>query len=151
MNSSRTRRITLLPLTLAATAMAALALTGCTSLQQTLQDEHSDTYPDSAALAADWDKTAPWLPEDASDISMHETVDGDPASLLVSTDTELDLTTCAEVDRQSAPTFAIEGAPDAYSIDTVFACGDWAVVPTDDGWYGWTPNHPDEKAASPAQ
>ncbi|RUQ98270.1 hypothetical protein [Labedella endophytica] len=149
MNSTRTRRTTL-SLTLATTAVAALALSGC-SLQQTLQKESSGTYADSAALSAEWDKTAPWLPADATDISVHESTEGDPASLLATSDTDLDLSKCAEVDRQSAPTFAIDGAPDAYKIDTVFACGDWAVAPTDDGWYGWTPNHPDEKAASPAQ
>ena len=150
MNSSRTRGATL-ALTLAATAVAALSLTGCTSIQQAIQDESSGTYADADALAENWNKTAPWLPDDASEISMHQTVNGDPASLLLTSDADLDLSQCAEVERQSAPTFAIEGAPNAYKIDTVYACGDWAVVPTDDGWYGWTPNDPDEKAASPAQ
>jgi hypothetical protein len=150
MNSTRTRRTTL-TLALAATAVSGLVLTGCTSIQQAIRDESSGTYADADALAENWNKSAPWLPDDASDISMHQTVNGDPASLLITSDADLDLAQCAEVERQSAPTFAIEGAPDAYKIDTVYACGDWAVVPTDDGWYGWTPNDPDEKAASPAQ
>lgn len=150
MNPSRTRGRTV-ALTLATTAVAALALTGCTSLQEAIRDESSGTYADAAALDAAWDKTAPWLPDDASGISMHQTVNGDPASLLIASDSDLDPTQCAEVDRQSAPTFTIDDAPNVFTIDTVYACGDWAVVPTDDGWYGWTPNDPDEKAASPAQ
>ena len=32
----------------------------------------------------------------------------------------------------------------------VFAGGTWSVVPTDAGWFGWTPNHPDEAAQSPS-
>lgn len=150
MNSTRTRGVTA-ALALAAAAAVSLSLTGCTSIQQMLQNESTGTYPDAAAVAADWDKTAPWLPADATDISVHESTKGDPATLLATSDSELDLSQCAEVPRQSAPTFAIDGAPNVYKIDTVYACGDWAVVPTDDGWYGWTPNHPDEKAASPAE
>lgn len=136
---------------LAATAVAALSLTGCSTLQQALQHESTARFADASALASDWDKTADWLPEDATAISVHESTDGAPASLLATSDAELDLTRCAEVERQSAPTFSIEDTPDVYTIDTVFACGDWAVVPTDDGWYGWTPNDPDERAASPAR
>lgn len=150
MNITRTRGARA-ALALAATTAVALSLTGCTSIQQMLQHESTGTFADTETLVADWDKTAPWLPADATDISVHESTDGDPASLVATSDAALDLSQCAEVDRQSAPTFAIDGTPNIYKIDTVYACGDWAVVPTDDGWYGWTPNDPDEKAASPAQ
>jgi hypothetical protein len=132
-----------------ATAVAASLLTGCSSIQQTLQHESTGAYADAAALTEGWDKTAPWLPDDATDISVHESTQGEPASLLARSDSDLDTSQCTQVDRQSAPTFAIDGAPDIFTIDRVFACGDWAVVTTDDGWYGWTPNDPDEKAASP--
>lgn len=39
-------------------------------------------------------------------------------------------------------------APDAYDADTVFACGDWSVIPTGDGWYGWTPNSAEERSTA---
>lgn len=29
-------------------------------------------------------------------------------------------------------------------------CGDWTVISTEDGRFGWTPNDPDERAVSPA-
>jgi hypothetical protein len=145
-----TRRRARTALALSATAAAALALSGCGSLESVVHRESSSTYDDAAQLASDWGKTAPWLPVDASDISIRESTQGDPASLVAVSGSALDPAQCAEVDRQSAPTFALDGAPDVYSFDRVWACGDWAVVPTDDGWYGWTPNDPDEKAASPA-
>jgi len=31
----------------------------------------------------------------------------------------------------------------------VFACGSWAMIPTDDGWYGWTPSAPGEHDVTP--
>jgi hypothetical protein len=46
--------------------------------------------------------------------------------------------------------YALKDAPAVYEMDKVFACGDWSVVRTDDGWLGWTPNAPDEAAESPA-
>ena len=71
MTTTRTRtRRTTVALAALATATAAFALTGC-SLQQTLQHESTDTFADTAALSADWDKSAPWLPSDATDISVH--------------------------------------------------------------------------------
>ena len=145
MNTTRTRGAAALALAV----IASVSLTGCVSIPQLLQNESSSTFPDAATVAADWDKSAPWLPADATDISVYESTNGDPASLRATSGASLDPAQCVEVDRQSAPTFVLDDTPDVYKIDTVFACGDWAVVPTDDGWYGWTPNHPDEKAASP--
>jgi hypothetical protein len=54
------------------------------------------------------------------------------------------------VPRQSANVYAFDDTPDVYAMDTLWACGVWSVVPTDTGWFGWTPNSPDEEAASPA-
>jgi hypothetical protein len=124
------------------------ALTGCASIQGALQKESAVEFDTAADVADEWDNSAPWLPEDATDIRIHQASEGDPAVLLSISDTELDPSLCVEVERQSAATFAVDGAPDSYAADTVFACGDWAVIPSDNGWYGWTPNHPDEKAAS---
>lgn len=147
-----TRDMTLSPkrhaLVLAAlSALAVTALTGCAPILDTLRNEAASTYPTSAELVEGWGKAAAWLPDDSTQISIRETPDADPAVLLATSSAALDPALCTETVRRSAPIFTVEGAPDAY-VESVFACGDWAVIPTDDGWYGWTPSHPEEKAAS---
>lgn len=139
------RTITAIALTLTAAA----ALTSCTAIENLAHKEKTGEYADVTALA-DWDGDAPWVPSDATDIRTHESTDGKVAVVLLDSASELDTELCAEIDRQSAPAFSIDGAPDVYKTERVFACGDWTVASADDGWYGWTPNHPDEKAASPA-
>jgi hypothetical protein len=128
-------------------AVSVVALTGCAGIGDALQNESSVRFDTTAEVTAQWDKTAPWLPEDATGIRIRESVQGDPAVLLSTSAAELDPALCVETERKSAATFSEEWSPDSY-VDTVFACGDWAVIPTGTGWYGWTPNHPDEKAAS---
>lgn len=134
-----------LPMALIA-AVSVVALTGCAGIKDALQNESSVDFGTTAELTAQWGKSAPWLPEDATGIRIHQSVKGDPAILLSTSASELDPSLCVETVRKSAATFSEEWSPDSY-VDTVFACGDWAVIPTDTGWYGWTPNHPDEKAA----
>ena len=135
--------IALLPLAV----FAATALSGCAVMDQ-LQHESSTDFATVAELADGWDKTAPWLPTDASDIRTREATNGDSAILRATTDTVLDPAKCAEIDRQSAPVYEQDWSPNAF-VDTAWVCGDWTVIPTDDGWFGWTPNDPDEKALSP--
>jgi hypothetical protein len=135
--------------TLALTLIAATALTGCSAVSTILQKEKTGEYADVTALE-DWDGNAPWIPSDATGIRTHESTDGTVAVVLLDSDAELDAALCAEIDRQSGPAFSIEGAPNVFKTDRVFACGDWTVAPTDDGWYGWTPSDPDEKEQSPA-
>lgn len=134
---------------LALTLIAATTLTGCSAVDTLLHKEKTGEYADVAALA-DWDGNAPWIPSDATDIRTHESTDGDVAVVLLESSTELDPTLCAEIDRESAPAFSIEEAPNVFKTDRVFVCGDWTVAPADDGWYGWTPSDPDEKEQSPA-
>lgn len=149
--------MTFTPRTRIAAATASLAallflvpLTGCSAVSGIMQREAAHEFATRAELVDGWDKTAPWLPADATAIATRESTTGDPAVLSAVGASALDPAQCAEVDRQSAPVFSLDGAPDVYKTDRVFACGDWAVIVTDDGWYGWTPNHPDEKAQSPA-
>ncbi|RWZ67701.1 hypothetical protein ELQ92_00005 [Labedella populi] len=144
MNTTPRRTVATLALTL-----IAAALTGCSATDALIHKEKTGEYADVTALA-DWDGNAPWVPSDATDIRTHESTDGKSAVLLLDSSTELDPTLCAEIDRQSAPAFSIEGAPDVYKTDRVFACGDWTVAPAEDGWYGWTPSDPDEKDQSPS-
>lgn len=128
-------------------ALASLAaLSGC-AIGDTLYIETESEFASSAELAADWSKSASWLPDDATDIRIREAQKADSAVLLATTSSELDPALCVETERRSAPMFTVDGAPDAYT-DRAFACGDWTVIPSDDGWYGWAPSHPDEQAAS---
>jgi hypothetical protein len=128
-------------------AMSALALAGCAAIGDTLQNESSIEFDTAAEVADEWEDTAPWLPDDATRIQIHQSVGGGPAILLSTSEGELDPSLCVETERKSAATFTQDWSPESY-VDTVFACGDWAVIPTETGWYGWTPNHPDERAAS---
>ena len=125
-------------------------LAGCSAVSDVMHREAAHEFATRAELVDGWGKTAPWLPADATAILTRESTAGDPAVLSAAGAADLDPAQCVEVDRRSAPVFSLEGAPDVYKTDRVYACGDWAVIVTDDGWYGWTPNHPDEKAPSPA-
>lgn len=139
---------------IAAAPFAALALvvslTGCSAASDALQREATHEFATHDELAEGWQREAPWLPADAESIVARESVTGEPASVVAVSDNDLDPAQCAEVERLSAPTISIPGAPDAYAVDHVFACGAWSVMATEDGWFGWTPNHPDERAQSPA-
>lgn len=126
------------------------SLAGCSAVGDALQREASGSFDTREELVEEWGKEAPWLPADAESIVTRESTAGAPASLSALSASDLDPGQCAEVERRSAPTIALEDAPDVYKIDEVYACGDWSVVATEDGWYGWTPNHPDERAQSPA-
>lgn len=80
-----------------------------------------------------------WIPDDATGITRVEGARGDAASILLISSSDLNASSCEAVPRVSAPTVQVEDAPDVYSEDEVFSCGEWAVVPSEDGWYGWTP------------
>ncbi len=130
---------------------AALAATGCSSLvDRVLYNENHFSFDDRAALEKGLEQDVPWVPADATRITGTVSTDATNGAVLLHSDADLDPGICAETTRLSAPVYALDGAPDVFEMDTVFACGDWSVVFTDDGWLGWTPNHPDEAAVSPA-
>jgi hypothetical protein len=128
-------------------AAPAVALSGCAGIEDVMENESSLEFDTTDDVVAQWGTTASWLPDDATSIRIHQSTQGEPAVLLSTSTTDLDPSVCIETERRSAPAFAEDWAPESY-VDNVFACGDWAVIPTETGWYGWTPNHPDEKAAS---
>lgn len=137
------RRISIAALAL----LTAGVLSGCS--METLQNETSDEFETVADLTTAWELPVAWLPENSVDIRTHSAINGDLAIVRATTDESLDPASCAEVERQSGPVYEEDWSPNAY-VETAWACGDWTVIPTDDGWYGWTPNHPDERAAAPA-
>jgi len=148
--SSTTRKRAVAVTAPLAAALLLVTLTGCADIKDTITRQASGEFATSADLAAQWNKQASWLPTDAVSIITRESTATDEASLTAVSESELDPQQCAEVERRSAPLFHIDGAPDVYEFDRAFACGEWSVVPTDDGWYGWTPNDSAEREQSPA-
>lgn len=138
---------------LAASALLAagmLSLTGCSIYDSLVHKQATSTFDDVGAFDAGAEVGADWIPADATDITVRtSTVDqAEDAVILLSSSAELE--GCTETERYSGPTLALDEAPDPYTAKTVFVCGDWTVMPTDDGWYGWTPNSEDERNAADA-
>lgn len=131
-----------------AAASAVVLLTGCSQLIEDWTGEESLRSDSVAELEEGWDRPVPWLPADATSIRLHHSLEGDEAVLGATTGTPLDPTLCAETVRQSGPAYTRDWSPWAF-LDRVWACGDWTVIATDNGWYGWTPSGEDEKAATP--
>lgn len=129
---------------------ATLSLTGCSAVENLLYGEETHHYDDVETLAEDWSgaTTVEWMPGDASDITIRQSTDGTVAILGFASGEELD---CPEVERLSGPTFGDDWAPSDVYVDTVFACGSWAMIPTDTGWYGWTPSAPGEREGAPGE
>lgn len=128
---------------------AALLATGCSVVDQVVYHREALSFPDRAALREAGNHLESWVPADAGDITGTASTTASDAVVMLHSAQELDPAECTEVPRRSAPVYSVPDAPDVYKIDTVFACGSWSVVRTDDGWLGWTPNSPDEAAASP--
>jgi len=129
---------------------AAIVLSGCSVVDELVYQERNVQFATTDELTEGWSGYAPWVPADASDIRIREATSGATAVMLLTSASELDAALCTEVDRQSGPAYEIDGAPDAYAATRAFACGEWTVIASDDGWLAWTPNDPDEEAASPS-
>ena len=139
-------------LPIAAVGILALSLTGCSMVTDLLHNETESEFADRAAFEKDWPRadSAEWLPDDAQLIHVRESGDGTVAIIGFASASELDPQQCVETDRLSSPSFTDDWAPSEVFVDRVFACGDWAVMATDDGWYGWTPSAPGEQEVVPA-
>lgn len=126
-----------------------LSLAGCSAYDSLVHKQATSTFDDAAAFHEGAEVDADWIPADAAEITVRTSTleDAADAVILLSGDAALP-PSCVEVERFSAPAWTLDGAPDPYAAKTVFACGDWSVMPTDDGWYGWTPNSEEEKAAT---
>ena len=127
----------------------ALVISGCSVLDEAAHKMRSVSFDTSAEVTDEWKGTAAWLPSDATDIEIRESTVNDTAVILATSDATLDPALCTVVPRQSAPAYQLDGAPSAYDATEALACGAWTVTATEDGWLGWTPNHPDEAKKSP--
>ena len=141
--TSRTVRVT----SVALLALAVGSLSGCAIVDEAFHKQQSSSF--GSAQDAPADSVAhnrgyrPMRATSAS--SKRQSRRPETSSILFTSGSALDPSICRDVPRLSAPSYAIEGAPDVLAADTVFACGDWSVVPSETGWLGWTPNHPDER------
>lgn len=127
----------------------AFVLSGCSVVDQVAHKMRTVSFGTAAELTDKWKGNASWLPSDATDIEIRESTVNDTAVIFATSDATLDPELCTVVPRQSAPAYQLDGAPSAYAASEVFACGEWTVMTAEDGWLGWTPNHPDEAKQSP--
>jgi hypothetical protein len=124
----------------AALSLGAGALTGCSAIDGALHKYSTTSYDDAGAVE-EAGIGAAWIPGDAGGIVVRtSTVPDAPDAVVVVRSSSQLADDCTEVDRQSAPSWFLDGMPDVYAMKKVFACGGWSVVATDDGWAGWTPN-----------
>lgn len=134
-------------LALAAVPIAVVGLSGCSAIADAAHHETGSSFESVQALNKGWDKEAAWIPADSSDIRIQEASSGSAAILRATSTKELDPEACTETTRRSAPVFVQSWSPTNTFVEKVWVCGDWDVIPTDDGWFGWTPIDPDEQAA----
>lgn len=125
--------------------LAAVPLAGCSTVSDVLHHEASYEFDSTAALAAGWNGSAPWVPSDSSDIRIRESAAGSPSMIRLASAAVLS-SSCVQQKRLSAPAFDVSWAPNAY-VENVWVCGDWDVIPTNDGYFGWTPIAPGESPA----
>ena len=138
---------------LPAAAVAVLVpvlLTGC-GISDALHHQTSGTAATPAALEMAWHTPASepdWVPADATGIrfvaATGGSADRSPASVRVTTTSPLPAD-CTEIERRSLDSFGEDWAPSKFP-DRVERCGNWAVMPVDGGWFGWTPLAPSEGA-----
>lgn len=128
--------------------LAVASLSGCSMVEEQFNKQRSSSFASVDEAPAASAAHESWVPADATDIHIVEaTLEGaEDASILFTSGSPLDPALCSEVPRLSGPSYTIDGAPDSFSTDTVFACGDWSVIASETGWFGWAPNHPDERA-----
>lgn len=125
----------------------AIALSGCAVVDEIVYKQRSADYADTSALS-DGGHSVAWVPGDGTRIRIIESTQGPDKALRVTSPTALDTAACRAGARLSGPSYAMEGTPNIYKITDAFVCGEWTVVATADGWFGWTPNSVEEQAAA---
>lgn len=136
-------------------SLVLLPLTGCSAVMDLVHSESESHFDDGAdlfdsgVLSAN---EATWLPTDASDITVRESTKDDvAATAVIGFSSSSALIGCDLTDRLSLPSYSVEWGPkdtEVVAEQTVQSCGDWVFIPTDDGWFGWTPSAPGEKSGA---
>ena len=123
---------------IAAAALAAVALTGCSSFTDVLERVHSESFESRADAADGWVGVPmpAWLPEDATDIRTTATTDESRAVIAFAGD---EPSGCVGGARASLPFDGRYGGfkDPADLPDDVLWCGPYEVHETPDGWPAW--------------
>lgn len=131
----RTARIT----AAAALAASAVALTGCTAVQDTFQvGQREFFYPTSAAAEESGEsfRFQGFLPDDATDVRLLAQLDGHAALMRWTSATHFDSEHCTTAPVTSEPELHAQWLPDSLP-ETGFACGAWTVVRTGNVHIAW--------------
>lgn len=112
------------------------ALTGCAQLDRMVSQQHEESFPTYAAAEEGWvgvDIPA-WIPGDATELRNVATFDETVAVMRVVADEEP--SGCVTAERRGIPALAAEWSTQEWP-DEVLRCGEYEVMPMDDGWLGW--------------
>lgn len=114
-----------------------LTLTGCAGIQHLLQNEHEETFATYAEAEDGWVGVdiPPWIPRDASDLHNLATNDEQVSVVRVATSSQPE-GSCTPADRRGLPALTAEWSAEKFPA-TVMVCGDYELMPMDDGWLGW--------------
>lgn len=132
-------------LLVAASAAAALALSGCTALQDTFQvGEREFTYDTAAEAEASSEsfRFQGFLPDDASDVRLIAQLDGHAAVMRWTSSTVFTSEHCTATTVTSRPEIEADWLPDPLPDDGS-ACSDWTVVRSEETQVAWI-NSPEQ-------
>lgn len=127
--------------TVATSAFAAgivlIVLTGCAQMSDVFGKQHREDFPTYAAAADGWVGVGipDWIPDDATDLRNIATLDETVSVIRVVTEADL-AGTCETAPREGIPQLTADWSTDVWP-DEVQRCGDYEVMPMDDGWLGW--------------
>jgi hypothetical protein len=127
--------------TVATTAFGAgvvlIALTGCVQVSDVFSKQHREDFATYEAAVDGWVGVGipAWIPEDATDLRNIATLDETVAVIRVVTEADL-AGTCEAVPREGIPQLIADWSTEVWP-DEVQLCGDYEVMPMDDGWLGW--------------
>lgn len=115
-----------------------IALTGCSQIIHTLANQHEEHFETYPAAAEGWVGVdiPTWIPDDATDLRNLATTDESVAVVRVVTDSPL-AGDCETEERRGIPQLDAEWSTEEWPAE-IERCGDYEVMPMDDGWLGWT-------------
>jgi hypothetical protein len=124
-------------LALAAAALAALSLAGC-SVKEVLSNSRESEFASYDTAAEMWPsgELPGWIPADATGIRSLETKDGRLSVIRVTTSSPLE-GECEERAREGVPVLTATWTAAAERPDVVMVCEEYEIMPTEDGWLGW--------------
>lgn len=111
-------------------------LAGCTAIDDVLSRQHREDFDTYDVAAEGWVGVdiPSWIPDDATDLRNLATTDETVAVIRVVSDSPL--TDCEPAERRGLPALAADWSTQEWP-DEVQRCGDYEVMPMDDGWLGW--------------